>query len=151
MSIINAQYGKGERLRTSLWQPQVMQFLMIFIQPSFESLWSTTARFNRYQKIMNYVCDNLSPELRVEQLAAMADISRSALSKGFRKYTGQTFKSYLNELLLNRAQELLISADDTVQEIAFELGYSDPYYFHRFFRKQAGISPAKYRKMVLFK
>lgn len=147
--MINEQYGQGERWRTSQWQAQIMCFLMTFLQPSFENICSTSARFYRYRKIIRYVCDNLSPELRIEKLADMAGVSRSALSKGFRKYTGQTFKSYLNELLIDRAQELLIGSEDTVQEIAFKLGYIDPYYFQRFFRKQTGIPPAKYRKMVL--
>lgn len=147
--MINEQYGEGDRWRTSQWQPQIMYFLMTFLQPTLDHLWSTTARFNRYRKIMTHVSNNLSPELRVENLAELSGVSRSALSKGFRKYIGQTFKSYINELLLQKAQELLINSDDTVQEIAFKLGYHDPYYFQRFFRKHTGIPPAKYRKMVL--
>ena len=54
---------------------------------------------------------------------------------------GLPLKSYLTQILVQRARELIGSTDISIQQVAYELGYDDPYYFSRAFKKHIGWGP----------
>ena len=56
-------------------------------------------------------------------------------------------KQYILEMRIRNAQVLLETTDGTISEISRIVGYENPMYFSRLFRKAAGLSPAKYRKV----
>ena len=58
----------------------------------------------------------------------------------FKKETGQNFMDYLTELRMNKAKELLCSDENSVQDVADQIGYRDLKYFSRLFKKTTGIS-----------
>ena len=55
---------------------------------------------------------------------------------------------YLTSIRINKAKELLESTDCPVSEIGSIIGYENPLYFSRIFKKQTGLSPAAYRKVL---
>jgi len=55
---------------------------------------------------------------------------------------------YLNRYRVLQAQKLLRATDDSVTAIAGAVGFSDPAYFSRVFRKEAGVSPKAYRNLA---
>jgi len=67
----------------------------------------------------------------------------------FRKTFGVPPMRYLEQQRLRRAKELIAGTDRTMTEIAFEVGYSDPYYFSRAFRRLTGMPPSVYRAEAL--
>lgn len=79
-------------------------------------------------------------------LADALHLSESSLSKRFKKETGMTIGHYLDRLVLNRARLLLLTTNLPVCEIAAQLGFTDPFYFSKFFKKQLGASPSSFRK-----
>ena len=73
-------------------------------------------------------------------------LSYSYLSTLFKNEIGMTFKEYLNVVRIRNACELLKKKNCLVGEVAELVGYSNPYYFSKVFKKSTGYSPAEYRK-----
>lgn len=76
--------------------------------------------------------------------------STSSTTRLFKKITGKSFKNYLVELKMNQAERIMIDFPrKPVKEIAWELGYGDPLYFSRLFKKQLNLSPRELREKRL--
>ena len=78
----------------------------------------------------------------VDGVAEALGLSQSRFSEAFKAYTGLTPYQYFIQLKVNRAKELLAGGECSVKEAAFRLGFDDPYYFSRLFKKKAGTSPS---------
>lgn len=79
--------------------------------------------------------------------AAMMFLSPKSLTKKLTRY-GQKPSKIIQERLVLEAKRLLYHTDKDVKEITFELGFDDPSYFSRFFKKHTDQSPAQFRSMV---
>jgi AraC family transcriptional regulator, arabinose operon regulatory protein len=86
--------------------------------------------------------DNL---LTVEQMANAAQLSVSFFCRKFKQETGYTPVEYFNNLKIQKACQLLHFSNMRINEVAFAIGITDPFYFSRLFKKQLGISPLDYR------
>lgn len=95
--------------------------------------------------------DLLSKHIKNERTtkfyADQLNITTNHLNKSVKTITGKTAISLLNEMTILEAKIQLLHTHKPISEIAFELGYEDPSYFSRFFKKFAGLSPFKYRKL----
>jgi transcriptional regulator GlxA family with amidase domain len=74
-------------------------------------------------------------------------MSTSWFGKSFAAAAGMSPKQYILDLRIRNAQILLETTDGTVSEIARIVGYDNPMYFSRLFRKAKGLSPLNYRKV----
>ena len=84
----------------------------------------------------------------VSALAEKMAIAPGTLSRRFRSETGQTPARYLDGLLLQKAQQLLLSSDDPIGRIAERLGFCDQFYFARWFRQHRQETPSGYRQRL---
>ena len=100
---------------------------------------------NRFIALLH---DNLSTSHQVSDYAAMLNISPNHLNKAVKLVTQKSPSAWIKETIINEAKVLLFQSDQTVQEIATQLGMEDPSYFSRLFKKQEGLSPSAYRKMI---
>jgi len=66
----------------------------------------------------------------------------------FKAHTGLTFMSYLSRIRMEKAKQLLRETDLSVSDIARQVGYNDPNYFSRVFRRTEGVSPLVYRRIT---
>lgn len=123
------------------------QAVLRFCEPLMDSLWSKARSISKYRALLNHIQENVSPSMRVDQLAEFMNMSRSALSKAFRRDMGISLKEYLTRIQMERAMNLLSSTDLTIEEIVFQLGYTNVPYFYRNFKKMVGESPGKYRQL----
>ena len=89
--------------------------------------------------------NNLGKKLTVEDMAIMHTLSVSHFSNLFRKATGMPPIDYFIHLKMQKACQLLYSDGAKIKDVAFNLGYDDPYYFSRIFKKYIGSSPEQYR------
>lgn len=80
------------------------------------------------------------------QLAKKLHLSYSHCANTVKKKTNLSLSSYIQQFRLKKAQELLLTTKGTVREIAFEVGFNDPAYFTRRFKKLLEMSPSQYRK-----
>ncbi|MBQ9760568.1 MAG: AraC family transcriptional regulator [Clostridia bacterium] len=86
------------------------------------------------------------PTLSVAGLCAKFFISESQLRRNLQRETGQTPNEYITSLRLNLAKRELICTQKSVEQIAYECGFSSAYYFSRCFRQHTGASPREYRQ-----
>jgi AraC-like DNA-binding protein len=89
------------------------------------------------------------PDLSIPTIAACAGISENYFRRQFQTVYGQSPQQYILATRLHQAKALLESGDlTTVQAAAAQVGYDDPLYFSRIFRKVKGLSPSQYRKTL---
>ncbi|MDW7674048.1 MAG: response regulator [Bacillota bacterium] len=86
----------------------------------------------------------MEPELSLNEVANHIGISSFYLSKCFKKIEGINFKEYLIKVRINKAKRLMREEGKNVQEAAFTVGYTDPNYFSKAFKKYVGLSPKQY-------
>lgn len=79
-------------------------------------------------------------------IAATSDLSRYHFIREYKRQTGQTPMQAFLRIKVSHACYLLDISDQGVAAIALQLGYDDPYYFSRLFKKVMGVSPQKYRQ-----
>lgn len=82
----------------------------------------------------------------VSHYAEHLHVSASTLNRLCHKYVGESPKTILQERLLLEAQKRLVYTQQSVEEIAFYLGFKDQAYFSRFFKSHLGLTPGAYRK-----
>ena len=97
-------------------------------------------------QITNYVQNNLSKPLDVDELAKALFISRTHLAAKFKKETGMTLTDFILREKVEEAKRLLRYSDKSLSLIADYLGFSSQSHFTRMFKKVVGISPIEYRE-----
>jgi len=98
------------------------------------------------QRAMAFLRDRLDGSVRVPELARLVGVSPSHLTALFRRATGGGVLAHHSALRMARARQLLDSTTAAVASIADELGYDDPFYFSRQFRRAHGMSPTEFRR-----
>lgn len=96
--------------------------------------------------VLQYIHSHYMEQITLERLAQMEHISKSYLSRKFRQQTGMTVITYVNQLRIEGAKQLLIGSDMRVNEIAYHVGFESPKYFYRMFKHLTGESPAGFRR-----
>lgn len=94
----------------------------------------------------NYFREHYNEDINIEKYAASRNMSASWFNKCFRSIAGVSPMRYLLDVRMRNAQILLETTDGTVSEISQIVGYGNPMYFSRVFRREKGLSPLKYRK-----
>lgn len=98
------------------------------------------------QRAMSYLSDRLDGSVRVPELARLVGVSPSHLTALFRRATGGGVLAHHSALRMARARQLLDGSTAPIAHIADELGYDDPFYFSRQFRRFHGMSPTEFRQ-----
>ncbi len=86
--------------------------------------------------------------ITLDAIAAKLKITSEYLGTQFHKEMGVTFSTYVKNLRINKAKELLCGTDLKLYEIAEQVGYSDSKYFSKVFKEATGQLPAEYRKTI---
>ncbi len=97
------------------------------------------------QPILHHIQNNLSAEIKVDELAEMACLSKDHFSRIFKSITGLAPCDFVIRKRVERAQFLLITTEKGIREISEETGFRSASYFTRIFTKQTSRSPARYR------
>lgn len=95
---------------------------------------------------IDYIYKNKSENITVEGMAKICHISQSYFSRLFSKEMGDSFSNYISKLKINWAKELLEDSDMSVSQVSDELGFNEPGYFIKIFKKYEGVTPSVYRK-----
>ena len=95
----------------------------------------------------DFLRDNLTRQVSTAELCAVAFVSESKLTRLFRQAEGMAPQEYARQLRMGRACELLESTDETMAQIAAELGFSRQGSFSEAFKERFGITPREYRSL----
>ncbi len=101
------------------------------------------------QRIIQEIKQNYAEDITLTDLARKYGISTSHLSGLIKEELQMSFSEYIAAKRVQKAKELLADERLSIEEIAAQVGYCDYFYFTKVFKKNAGISPSKYRKNLL--
>ncbi len=95
-----------------------------------------------------HIRENVEKSIDIEKLANELNIGYSYFRKMFKTYTGLSPHQYCLDLKIMRAKELLLTSNQSIKEIAYQLGFESIHYFSRFFKQKTGLSPSELRKSL---
>lgn len=84
----------------------------------------------------------------VNEIAEQLNVSSHYLSDMLRSLTGMSAQQHIHNLLIEKAKEILLTTNLTINETAFKLGFEYPQYFNRLFKNKTGSTPAMFRKAM---
>lgn len=96
--------------------------------------------------VVDYIHEHYQNPITIAELANLLHFSEPYFMRYFKKHTGVTSVDYINDFRMNKAIELLINTDDSVMEIAIQVGMHNISYFNRIFKKKYEMTPREYRK-----
>lgn len=113
-----------------------------FIQYSFD--FSHVKHSDTVYKVMEYIRQNYTHRLTLEEIAAQVHFSKAYLSRIFREETGMSIPGYVNQVRIERSKLLLLEHQLSLADIAAAVGFEDQSYFTKLFRQSVGLSPKKF-------
>jgi two-component system response regulator YesN len=96
-------------------------------------------------KAQIYIRENYRRDISLDDVSRNVNVSPYYFSKIFKEETGEGFVKYLTAIRIEKAKELLSSTEYSMREIGSMCGFSDPNYFSRSFKKNAGVTPSDYK------
>lgn len=152
---------KSETKRAALAQYEILvSYLKILLitcsrlkkkqQPDSTELVSDIKEPFVLQHLKDAIEKDFKKKHSASEYAETLNISAKALAKITKSYFNRTITELISERIVIEAKRELYLTHKTVKEIAYELGYDDEYYFSRFFKNNADVSPQMYRETVGF-
>lgn len=145
VALVEEDFGRAVALRTA----QAMVFFLK--RPGSQAQFSTFLTHDLSEKselaeLQNYICDNLKADLRVEKLAAIANMSPRNFSRIFLKETGVSPGRFVEQCRLEMARQKLEQSGISITEVASYCGYKTVHSMRAAFERQFGINPSAYRQ-----
>ena len=106
----------------------------------------TDSDSKRMRVIHSYILDHFKDEIRLEEVAARANLSPTSFSRYFKSHTNKTFSNFVAELRIGTACKLLQRNDMSILGIAHECGYKTISNFNKKFKELMNENPLRYRK-----
>jgi transcriptional regulator GlxA family with amidase domain len=91
--------------------------------------------------------DHYQEQGAIPRVVALSNVPERTLKRRFKIATGSSLIEYLQNLRVEEAKRLLEAGEISVDEISFEVGYEDPSFFRRLFKRRAGLTASQYRRM----
>ena len=149
--IFSESYGIAEEHRVDYLKIKLLELLFMLSQTTdseFQreeySVPRTQAAF--VKKVATYISENLNDKLLLKELTAMFGVSDTYLQKSFRAVYGMPVASFIRVQKMQKAAQVLIHSERSIDEIAAEFGYVNESKFSAAFKKLMGDSPSVFRK-----
>lgn len=123
-------------------------FIMLHRQLNSDSKIENSVLAEEMDKAMLYFNKHYNDDINIEKFASTIHMSTSWFIRNFKQYTGQTPMNYILSIRITNAENLLENTEYNLTEISRIIGYENPLYFSRIFKKQKGLSPSEYRKNI---
>lgn len=125
----------------TLWVQAVLRHFLNMVQTPPD-----TKHRNLIYAAIGYMQTKYREPLTLEQVADYIGYSPSYFSKVFKQETGNTFRTYLNYLRIEKSKSLLLSSQVPVSDICAMVAFEDQSYFSKVFKRFVGVTPDRYRK-----
>lgn len=97
------------------------------------------------QKVFSYVNTHYREDIKISAMAELLSLSENYFIKFWKRYSGISFHTYLNEFRVHRAIHLLLETDRPISQVCRESGFQNYKTFYRVFKSQTGMIPSVYR------
>ena len=108
-------------------------------------LWKTINIDSRVLKIIRYVEMNIEKKLSNPDMADIVNMASNSFARLFKEEMNITLHSFIQNRKIAKACELFEHTDQTIEDVAFNLGFADRYHFSRVFKSVTGLTPASYK------
>jgi AraC-like DNA-binding protein len=147
IELFNQIYGMIESCvnerEIEICQLKVLSYISSFIY--LENFYNSINQIDIVSKSITFMKKNLDKRFNIEEFSQQHRLSISHFSRLFRAKTGTSPNQYFNLLKVKKSCQYLCFTDRNIKEISMELGFQDPFYFSRMFKKLMGISPVNYK------
>lgn len=149
-----AEYEKRHPFFQLVLKAHLLQLLSVLIrQLNGELVQAVFEKSEKYRKIMNrvvdYIRNHYHENLNLNTLCTVSALSRSMFCGLFKEWTGKTFNRYVTDLRISQAKAMLKQLELSVTDVCYSVGFNEPSYFCRIFKKYTGISPSEFRKHAI--
>lgn len=103
---------------------------------------------DRFQAVIEYIRRNITSVISPKELSSMACMSKSVFYRTFTNEFGVSPTQLILKEKINHAKSMMACGNSRIKEVCFALGFSDPNYFSRVFKKIEGITPGEYLQQV---
>ena len=100
-----------------------------------------------YKRVSLYIQYSYKTQITPKSLAESFFVNQSYLSRHFKANMGETLTDYINRTRLENSKILIKSSDLPISVVVLNVGYTDPNYFVKLFKKQYGVTPSEYRQI----
>lgn len=98
-------------------------------------------------EIMRLIHERYSENLTIADIASQVYLAKTYICLLFKQETGETINEYITRVRMEKAKELLTDTDCKLADVCMAIGYSEPSYFTKQFRKYTGMNPSDYREI----
>ena len=137
---------KADRCRHQQEITDLHQVMCIDYTTHMKNLRRNSVCSKQVAECIDYIFDNLHTRITVDELAEEVGLNPAYLSRLFKREVGTSISEYIREKKIETAKNMLIYSEYSPGEIAMVLAFPSQSYFTEIFRKNTGITPAKYRK-----
>lgn len=96
-------------------------------------------------KVKKYIHNHYQGSISLDDVAAHVELTPTYFTKIFKEQINLTFIDYVTNVRIEKSKELLLNTNLSLKEISYEVGYKDPNYFSRVFKKWTNLSPRQFR------
>ncbi len=108
-------------------------------------------RERTFNKVLNYLVDNMTSRFSVADLCRDTGYSRSYIHNVFKRRTGRSVMEYYKRLKLEKAKQMIREGANNFTQISYELNFTSIHYFSKIFKKYIGMTPTEYASSVKLK
>ncbi|MFK7691237.1 helix-turn-helix domain-containing protein [Paenibacillus sp. HJGM_3] len=143
LTMLGQQWFKKQPYYETLCGSILTEILCLFAG-EFESRHYSSKKLSMVEAIQQYIAEHYREPLQISQLGRLVDRTPSYVITTFREVTGMTPIDYLHHLRISAAKDLLMQTELSIVQIAEYLGFCDPSYFNRVFKKTLGLPPSEF-------
>jgi len=140
-------YEKEEKERLRKKMEQIAAFLKLEKYSDID----LHPRQKILKKVQDFIQRNYQHQVRLEDIAKICCLTPNYLCSLFREETGLTLHQYLFKIRMEKAKQFLENSDLSIKQVSYKVGYKDPNYFSRTFKKNTGLPPTRYRLIYQIK
>ncbi|RSC96175.1 helix-turn-helix domain-containing protein [Tenacibaculum singaporense] len=109
-------------------------------------IWKPEALFLQF---LEFVRNNFEYNYSLKNIAEQLKTSELKLNELAKKHAGKTAQNVIYGLIISEAQRILQYENKSVKEVAYKLGFKDPYYFSKFFKNHTAMSPTEFQSTLI--
>ncbi len=149
---IEAEINGESKSFQSFVKANVYYLIAVMSREGLRLDYSTVDNISRLAKIMpaiHYAEEHYKEKIVLDELCREINLDKYYFCKLFSKTVGATYTDFVGYLRLANAENMLLSTDKTVSEIAYDCGFGTLQYFNRVFKERNSCTPSQYRKLNL--